>query len=92
MSRRWAQFQDVIDGFVRANPDVPRRRVMMALYFLHGAFIHILSQVRAIERVMADEDEPLQGANDVLDELARFFAHGIGDPASAREEAGSTRT
>ncbi|ATE66212.1 TetR/AcrR family transcriptional regulator [Rhizorhabdus dicambivorans] len=64
----------VIDIFLRANPGVPRRRVLMGLYFLHGAFIHILSQVRALERVMEEQDEPLQGADDVLDELAGFFA------------------
>ncbi len=69
--------RNVIDIFQRANPGVPRRRVLMGLYFLHGAFIHILSQVRAIERVMEEQEAPLQGADDVIEELAHFFEAGM---------------
>jgi AcrR family transcriptional regulator len=67
----------VVETFVSANPGLPRRRVLMAIYFLHGAFIHILSQVRALERVMKDDEAPLQGADDVLDSLAVFFEQGL---------------
>jgi AcrR family transcriptional regulator len=66
----------IVDIFVRANPDLPRRRVLMSLYFLHGSFIHILSQVSAFERLL-DDEPALQGAPDMLDALALSFARGL---------------
>jgi hypothetical protein len=67
----------MIDLFVAANPATPRRRVLMALYFLHGAFIHILSDVHAFERLLSESDDPIRRAPDLLDELAHSFAHGL---------------
>ena len=63
-------------AFIKANPRVPVRRVHFALYFLHGTFIHVLSQGRAYERLI-DEGNSLQDHEELLEELAELFAGGL---------------
>lgn len=63
-------------AFIKANPRVPVRRVHFALYFLHGTFIHILSQGRGYERLI-EEGNGLQNHEELLEELAELFAGGL---------------
>lgn len=65
-----------IDAFVMANPLVPKRRVHYALYFLHGTFIHLMSQGRAFERLL-DDGRGFQDSDETIAELAELFAVGL---------------
>ena len=65
-----------VAAFVTANPDIPAHRVHYAVYFLHGALIQILSQGRAFERLL-DSGESVSDADELVVELAAFFAHGL---------------
>ena len=74
-----ATFDDIIrrfvDAFVAANPGLPRSRVICAVYFLHGALIHLLSQGQRPEEI-AEGVTPLP-REDLVEELALLFAAGL---------------
>jgi AcrR family transcriptional regulator len=77
-----------VAAFEAANPGLPRRSVLFAIYFLHGALIHILSQGRTFDRLV-DDGRGFRDTEETLRELAAFFAHGL-DPvgrAKVRKEA-----
>jgi AcrR family transcriptional regulator len=65
-----------VAAFVAANGTVARDRVYFALYFLHGALIHILSQGRTFERLI-DDGPRFQDRDLILEELAEFFSGGL---------------
>ncbi len=64
-----------VAAFVAANPDLPRQRVVTAVYFLHGALIHLLSQGQGLEWI-ADDIPPLD-REAFANELADLFAAGL---------------
>jgi AcrR family transcriptional regulator len=66
-----------VDAFVMANSAVPAHRVHYAVYFLHGALIQILSQGWAFERLLSG-GESLSNFEELVTELAAFFARGMG--------------
>jgi len=74
-----------VTAFERANPGVPKRSVQFSLYFLHGAFIHILSQGRTFERLI-DDAKGFQDPAELLEELANSFAFGLDGKARARAQ------
>lgn len=70
-----------IEAFIAANPALPPRRVVHAVYFLHGALIQILSQGSGFTRLVDGALAP-DGGHATIEELARFFEAGLGDRRS----------
>ncbi|MFA7587941.1 MAG: TetR family transcriptional regulator [Novosphingobium sp.] len=71
-----------VDAFLAANPMLQREQVINAVYFLHGALIHLLSQGQGLEWVdpaFAERDRVA-----LVDDLAAFFDAGFAGMAASR--------
>lgn len=64
--------REYIDAFRLTNPGLDENRIFYAVFFLHGALIHLLSQSSGIEQYF-DHRHSLSDHREVVERLSTFF-------------------